>query len=208
MRKKKVNGTGVPVLAASLLVMAGLLAGCGTHVRKAKAEHERMYAELGGLHPEQVLAGRDPVAVLNQALSRAGCRWLEKGLVFASENRRVLVAYAYDPDLKRLVLDEYSEYPWGLGKTHRTSRHIVLPIRGMKVFVGPPDPLSGYQCWDVDLTSLEVDGITIKSRYQLISGDSASDEGGKSLRTRYWHIAFADRETAVDAWAALRVLAR
>lgn len=197
------------LMVAAVLAALGTggLYGCGSHVTEARDEQDKQYEELARLNPYQVLAGRDAEQVLLQTLSEAGCKWLEKGVASASENRLVMMDYSYDSKQKLLIVSQYSESPWGLGKTRRTTSNAVVPVLGMKAYVRPPYPLSGYQCWDVNVTSAEEGGIKVEQHNQLIKGASVSDEGRKSGATRYWRLVFADRKAAVEAWAALELLA-
>jgi len=191
------------LLAAALAFV--LAAGCGKTAMEQQQEYRQLSHELNAFDAREVLAGRDPAATLRAALSAGGCVWLEKGLLSGSECRTVAISAAYDPTSAMLRLEQYSEHPWGLGKTHRTTAVAHIPVDGIKAFLKPPTHSGPYQCWGLDIYCREGNCVEYEKRHQLI-GKTTTDDGGESGRTLAWHLPFSDKNAAIEACAALRIL--
>ena len=191
------------VLAAALAIVS--LAGCGKSAQERQQEYYQKSDVLNSFDNETVLAGRDPASVLVAALSAGGCVWLEKGFFSGVECWAKATGADYDPDTGLLRLEQYSEYPWGLGKTHRTTAAATIPVDRINAFLKPPNHSGPYQCWDLKFSCREGSCVEYEKRYQLI-GKTTSDEGGDSGQTLSWHLPFSDKRAAIEACAALRVL--
>ena len=191
------------VLLAVLALVS--VAGCGKSAQERHQEYYQKADVLNSFDNEAVLAGRDPASVLQAALSAGGCVWLEKGLFSGSECLAKAIGADYDPETGVLKLKQYSEYPWGLGKTHRTTAVVTIPVGGVNAFLDPPNHSGPYQCWDLKFLCREGNCVEFEKRYQLI-GKTTTDEGGDSGRTLSWYLPFSDRQAAIEACAALRVL--
>ena len=191
------------VLAAVLAIAS--LAGCGKSAQERQQEYYQKADVLNSFDNEAVLAGRAPASALLAALSSGGCVWLEKGLFSGSECRSKAIGADYDPGTGVLKLEQYSEYPWGLGKTHRTTAAVTIPVDRINAFLEPPNHSGPYQCWNLKFSCREGNCIGYEKRYQLI-GKTITDEGGDSGQTLSWHLRFADKNAAIEACAALRIL--
>jgi hypothetical protein len=183
-----------------------LAAGCGKSAMERQQEYSRKADTLNAFDAQAVLAGRDPAVVLEAALSRGGCVRLVKGILIPSETRSVVLGADYDPKSNTLRLERYYEYGWGPGTTHRTTSKVTIPVGGIKPYLKPPDHDGDYRCWLLSFYCAEVDCIRYERHGELRSSRSVTDKGSESGRTNVWGLDFSDREAAVEACAALRVL--
>ncbi|WP_338666941.1 hypothetical protein [Pseudodesulfovibrio methanolicus] len=200
----------ISFFAALFAMLSAIVAitGCGPAVREIDAQREARYAELARLDPAAVLAGRGPATVLLAAMSRSGGVWLEKGLLFPSEVRIVVKNAAFDPSGNRLRISQYYQYPWGPGTDYRENTEAVIPLDGLESFLSPPDPRGSSRCWGVDCNTSTKGAILVHKYFQFIRTDTVSDDKERNETATFWHLYFTVRETAVDAWAALKTLAR
>lgn len=189
------------------LIVLGATGGCGKSALERQQEYRQRTATLNDFDTKTVLAGRDPAALLETALMDGGCIWLSKGLVSASKNRLVVTGAHYNEEMNQVRVEQYSEYNWGLGKVHRTTTVVHIPVAGLEAYVHPPSHSGEYQCWTLYFSCPEKDGIRYDQHFQLIGGSSISDEGSKSGRTISRTLSFSDKNAAIEACAALRALA-
>lgn len=187
-----------------VLVMLALVAGCGARSREARAEYERQTVEANAIDAQEALAGRDAAAVLEAALAEAGCVWME-GVLFPSENRKVVLSAAYDGVSNQLNLKQYFDYNWSPFTVHRTTSVAAIPLSGVDTRISPPS-LGSFKCWTVHLTCEEPDAIRVEKLSQFIEGDTVTEKDRTHERAKRWTVDFTRREMAIDARAALQVL--
>lgn len=196
----------VSFLLLGMLVL-GVTGGCGKSAFDRQQEYRQRTTVLNDFDAQAVLAGRDPAEVLETALMNGGCVSLAKGLISASENRTVVTGAHYDTVTNQVRLEQYFEYDWGWGTIHRTTTVAYIPISGLQANIHPPTRSGEYQCWTLYLACPQKDCIRYDRHSQLIRSNSTSDKGRSVSRAICHSLYFGDRAAAIEACAALRVLA-
>jgi|GEM_PF-5984339 len=191
------------------VIAAMFLTSCAERVRAIRDDYHRRVDAARNLDPRAVLAGRDAETVLTEALSRAGCSWKEKALFGTSGHELTMEGYAYDAAARRLTVDLAVTSEQGFGRLHRTLTNAEIDLAAVaSTGAAPPDPFGNMPCWDVDIRCPGAGCIQLNQRLQVLKNGEVTEETARHFPAyHYWTLNFPREADAVDAFAALGVLA-
>jgi len=182
------------------LVLVFSLGGCAQRVRALKEAHRQETAAVQALDPTDILAGRDPVAVLEDGLPQARCILRTNGVLSLTDLPIQIAAAVYRPQDGTLHLTELQDYPASTGATAGRHRwEIRFRPAEARFSIMPPDPFANNDCWDLSVRC--ADGACLS-----VARTRPGKPDGMPEPDRWWTLHFDRRDLALDSYAALRVL--
>lgn len=194
---------GVVVRATGLLVALTLVlsvVGCAQRVRALKEAHRQQIAAIQAMDPVDILAGRDPVVLLEETLPLARCILRTNGVLSLTDLPIQISAADYRSDDGSLHLTELQDYPSGGGvAAGRYRREVRFRPAEARFSVLPPDPFANNDCWDLSVRCL--DGACLG-----VARTRPGEPEGRPEPDKWWTLHVDRRDLALDSYAALRVL--
>jgi hypothetical protein len=205
----KASGTCLRFIVSCLLavVAVSFLSSCGTSIREIRREYDREAAAFAELDLMEVLAGREPEAVLAEAFSHARCAWKEKALFSMSDHSRTVIDHTYDAGSRRLTLTELYDAGLYIDRDCLIYNKISAELPRCRVRISPPDMLGTVHCYAVRILCKAGSCIQVDRLTRTVKDGAVVEESEVHEHDALWEVLFADRDAAVDAYAALRTLA-